>query len=284
MPELPEVETIRGGLEKRIVGQTVKSVEIRVPQLFHGESKNIIGAKVAGVRRRGKVLLMDLDNGQTLMCHLKMTGQLVYQSHDEKVKVVGGHPQAAYNEPLPHKHTHVIIIFTSGDKLYFNDLRKFGWMEVRATSEVENHGLVSKLGPDPLHDEFTWQVLKERIGKYKNRMIFPAIMDQKLVAGIGNIYANESLYVAKISPERKVGALSDDDWQKLHDAIQAVLRESLKYGGTSDSTYVGVDGQRGDYLAHARVYHQKVSRPEGLTVVRKKINGRTAHYVPERQK
>lgn len=284
MPELPEVETIRLGLERRIIGQVINEIEVRVAALARGDIGEAEGAMVRHVRRRGKVLIIDLDNGRSMLIHLKMTGQLVYRDAHEAIKVVGGHPQAAYNQPLPHTHTHIIIHFKSGGTLYFNDLRKFGWLEVRSTDRVNEHGLVARLGPEPLDNHFSVALLKERLMRYPNRLLFPSLMDQSLVAGIGNIYANESLYVARISPERRVRDITDEEWHRLHDAIIAVLRESLRYGGTSDSTYIGVDGERGDYLKHAHVYHQRLSRPEGLPVEHKKIAGRTAHFVPQIQR
>lgn len=286
MPELPEVEIIRQGLEKYLPGKKIQLIEVRIPKLFVGtervigETGDLTGAKITSVRRRAKVLLLDLTNDKTLLIHLKMTGQLVFQSADEKEKVIGGHPQEAYNQPLPHKHTHIIFYFTDGSKLYFNDLRKFGWIHVVPTKKADSYGMLSTVGPEPLSQNFTETVLRERLMQFPNRLIFVALLDQSLIAGLGNIYVNESLYESKIYSERKVSSLTPKDWHMLWKAIKNVLSASISYGGTSDSTYINVDGKRGNYLAHAHVYHRKIAQPCGHAIVTKKIGGRTAHFCP----
>lgn len=280
MPELPEVEIIRQGLEKYVPGKVIASVDIRVAKLFTGETDHVVGQSVLSVRRRAKVLMIDFSNEKTLLVHLKMTGQLVFQSADENEKVVGGHPQEAYNQPLPHKHSHVIFAFTDGSKLFFNDLRKFGWLQVLDTADSDNHGMLATVGPEPLEPSFTESVFRERLSKYPNRIIFQSLLDQSLIAGIGNIYANEALYEAGILPERRVKDITDAEWPKLYVAVRHVLAKSIKYGGTSDNTYIQVDGKRGDYLVHAHVYHKKVANPCGHEVVRKKVGGRTTHFCP----
>ncbi len=280
MPELPEVEIVRQGLEKYLLGKQIKEIEVRVPKLFGGDAAQLVGAKITAVERRAKVLMLVLDTGMTLLIHLKMTGQLVYQSTDEREKVVGGHPQQSYNQPLPHKHTHIIFFLTDGSHLYFNDLRKFGWMQLVPSESAATHGMLKTIGPEPLAPEFTVDVLKSRLQKYPNRMIYVALLDQVLIAGLGNIYVNEALYEAGILPERRIADIRDDEWPKLWTAIRHVLETSIAAGGTSDSTYVHVDGRRGDYLQHAHVYHKKIASPCGHDVVRKKIGGRTVHYCP----
>jgi formamidopyrimidine-DNA glycosylase len=280
MPELPEVETIRRGLERYLIGKAIASIDVRVPKLFTGDPADITGAVIQSVERRAKVLIINLSNHKSLLIHLKMTGQLVYQSSNEKEKIVGGHPQAAYNQVLPHKHSHVIFHFNDGSTLYFNDLRKFGWIQIVLKKDVESTGILASVGPEPLDESFTFQLLRDRLMRYPNRFIFISLLDQSLVAGLGNIYVNEVLYEARIRPERIVTQITKDEWRKLWQSIRHVLESSIKYGGTSDSTYVSVEGKRGNYLAHAHVYHQKIARPCGHEVVRKKIGGRTAHYCP----
>ncbi len=281
MPELPEVEIIRLGLIRYLPGKEIKDVDVRVAKLFGGDATLLVGCTVISIRRRAKVLMIDMSGGHSLMIHLKMTGQLVYQSPDESEKVVGGHPQEAYNQPLPHKHSHVIFEFTDGSKLFFNDLRKFGWIQIIPTKDADNHGMLKTVGPEPLDAQaFTADILKSRLQKYPNRIIFQSLLDQSLVAGIGNIYANESLYEAGILPERRVKDISDSEWHKLYKGITHVLEQAIRYGGTSDNTYIQVDGKRGDYLKHAHVYHKKVANPCGHDVVRKKVGGRTTHFCP----
>ena len=278
MPELPEVETIRLGLNRVLLGKVIHNIEVRVPKLFIGNPDDVLGSKVLEICRRGKVLLVELDNGNILLIHLKMTGQLVWQSKDESQKIVGGHPQAAYNQPLPHAHTHIIFTFNDGGTLYFNDLRKFGWIHVVPSESVSLHNLLKTLGPEPLDSETTAEIFESRVMRYPERRIFISLLDQTLIAGIGNIYANEALYEAKIHPERLVNKITPNEWVLLWNAVCHVLLESIKYGGTSDSTYVTVEGKRGDYLNHAHVYHKKIAQPCGHEVSRKKIGGRTTHF------
>ncbi len=280
MPELPEVETIRLGLDHFLRGKTITSLDSGVSKLITGDVSQVIGASVLGVRRRAKVLLIDLSSTTTLLIHLKMTGQLVFQSKDEVEKIIGGHPQAAYNQPLPHKHTHVVFHFDDGSTLYFNDLRKFGWIQILPTDQVASFGLLKTVGPEPLSSDFTAQILQQRLQRYPNRIIFQSLLDQSLIAGIGNIYANEALYEAGIHPKRRVREIKPDEWPKLWHAIQHVLAEGIRYGGTSDSTYVNVEGGRGDYLKHAHVYRRTIAQPCGHEVIHQKIGGRTTHYCP----
>lgn len=280
MPELPEVETIRRGLDHYLSNKTLTSIEIRIPKLFMGDATQLIGAVLLRVERRAKVLIFVFNHGIDLLVHLKMTGQLVYQSANESEKIVGGHPQQAYNQPMPHSHTHVILDFADGSKLFFNDLRKFGWMHVLPHTEVANFGMLKTVGPEPLEDAFTVDVMKQQLMRYPNRIAFVALLDQSIIAGLGNIYVNEALYEAGIHPERHVKDIQDGEWKKLWQAIRHVLDVSLSYGGTSDSTYVDAEGNRGDYLAHAHVYHKKKANPCRHDVVRKKIGGRTAHFCP----
>lgn len=285
MPELPEVETIRLGLHRYLPGKIIQQVEVRIPKLFSGDLKNVEHNQILSVRRRAKVLIIDLAGGHSLLVHLKMTGQLVYKSENEKEKVVGGHPQEAYNQPLPHKHTHIIFYFTDSSALYFNDLRKFGWIHVVPTDEAYTYGMLKTVGPEPLDPRvFTKDVLQNRLQKYPNRLIYQALLDQSLIAGIGNIYANEALYESGIHPERRIKDIKEDEWPKLFKAIVNVLQQSIRYGGTSDSTFVNAEGKRGDYLKHAHVYRKKTAYPCGHEVTHKKIGGRMVHYCEVDQK
>lgn len=278
MPELPEVETIRRGLTKRIKDFTIRDVEVRVRKLFHGDEKNAQNAKIINIWRRAKMLGMELDNDYSILVHLKMTGQLVFCSKNVKDKIVGGHPQKAYNEPLPHKHTHIIINFTDDSRLFFNDLRKFGWMKIIKTTDVLKDKYRVGLGAEPLGKKFI-DHKSEIIARIKKSRISIKtwLMDQKNIAGLGNIYSDEVLYFAGIRPDRKGIGLTDREINKIFSTIPEVLKKAIKCGGTSDSTFVGVDGERGDYLKCAAVYHRDKD-PKGHKVEKKKINGRTAHF------
>jgi len=284
MPELPEVETIRRGLTKRIKGLTIRSVLVRAEKLWHGETKNIQNARIDKVWRRAKMLGIELNNDYSILVHLKMTGQLVFCGKNEKDKIVGGHPQKVYNEPLPHKHTHIIINFSDGSHLFFNDLRKFGWMKVVKTSEVSRDKYRVGLGVEPLDTKFI-NYKSEIITKINSSKlaIKTWLMDQKNIAGLGNIYSDEVLYYAGVRPDRKGVDLTDGEIGKILLTIPKILEKAIKCGGTSDSTFVGVDGERGDYLKCAAVYHQDKD-PKGHKIEKKKINGRTAHFCPKCQK
>ena len=318
MPELPEVETIKLGLSRRVKGLRISSIDTNQHNMLQGDPNRAINAEIADIKRRAKILILDLkrdvipakagilrspmsegvpsgsrmttkgevhsdarmtaEGDYSILVHLKMTGQLVFQSADEKIKIVGGHPQAEYNKPLPHAHTHIVVNFTDGSHLYFNDLRRFGWMKIIPTSEVENEPGIAKAGPEPLGEDFKNQKAKiKMIIQKSKKAISTLLMDQGFIAGIGNIYANEILYEAKIMPDRPASSLNDKEIESLFAAIPIILEKGLAHGGTSDSTYVGVDGERGDYLKVAAVYHQKTD-PEGHPITTKKINGRTAHF------
>lgn len=280
MPELPEVEVIRLGLNRFLPGRTITTLEVRRPKLFVGDPAEFIGQKITGVRRRAKILLIDLTGGTTVLIHLKLTGQLVYVTKEE-ARLEGGHPETSYNQPLPHRHTHIIIAFDDGSRLYFNDLRRFGWMRLVATRAVETTEPIAGLGPEIL-DGLTAAKFRVALARYPNRTVFSSLLDQKLLAGIGNIYANEALYEAGILPTRPVKDVTE--WPSLYRAVRRVLRKSLRHGGTTDSTFVSARGERGNYLTYAHVYHQKTARPCGHAVTRSKIGGRTTHVCRQCQK
>src|SRR3989344_1978410 len=185
MPELPEVETIRLGLQKKIIGLKIKSVELIQPKSFLGNSKKVEGQKVLKVWRRAKILGIDLDKF-SLLFHLKMTGQVIF---DDGKRFIGGHPTPDMLGKLPNSHTRIIFTFDSGSKLYFNDQRRFGWIKIVKSAELRvKNGIFEKLGPEPLEEGFTWEILKTNLLKHPNMPIKVALLDQKVVSGIGNIY------------------------------------------------------------------------------------------------
>jgi formamidopyrimidine-DNA glycosylase len=284
MPELPEVETIRIGLDKLIKNKQVKDVSHDWPKSFPNSETNVkaflIGSKILSVKRRAKVLIIDLSSGYSLLIHLKMTGQLVYRSQD--FNFGAGHPSDSLVGELPDKSTRVEITFSDSSKLYFNDQRKFGWMRLFPTIEIGNIDFFKKLGPEPLNKDFSWQDLKLRLIRRKNSSIKAAILDQSIVAGIGNIYADESLWGAKIHPSSLVRQLSNAKIKDLHKEIVYVLKLSIEKGGSSDKNYINAEGKKGSYLSFARVF-----RREGLACPRcgnqiKKIRvaNRGTHYCP----
>ncbi len=287
MPELPEVETLKLGLQKYVVGHNILNIEVRVPKLFTGEKKKIIGAKITGVKRIGKGLIIELNNNFCLAVHLKMTGQMIYQGKETKgfklsEKTGGG---------LPSKYSHVIFTLNDNAKLYFNDLRRFGWIKVFKRIDVESLPLFSKMGPEPYEktdlkrEKLTLENFKKILNK-SNLAIKVFIMDQKRIGGIGNIYANEALFKAGISPERKAKELSELEVKKLFSSIIDVIKDGLKYGGSSDENFINVLGQEGKYQQHFLVYDRKDQKCTrcGKKILRIKLGGRGTFYCKNCQK
>lgn len=277
MPELPEVETIRRGLQSRLPGDTITALDIRWPKSFQGDVERINNQPITAVRRVAKVLVIDLANNYSILVHFKMTGQLIYVHGQDQA--VGGHPEKAYQQPLPHKHTHLIYSLKSGAKLYYNDLRKFGWHKVVPTAEVEAALGRQLAGTDILSDRFTVDALAAIMEARPRRSIKEAIMEQGLLAGLGNIYAAEALWWAKIRPDRPAGSLTKAELAALFGAIRQVIDLSLEYGGSSFNSYVDAAGRQGAFLQYAEVY-QKSHDSLGHSISRIKQGGRTTHFCP----
>ncbi|MFA6492887.1 MAG: DNA-formamidopyrimidine glycosylase [Patescibacteria group bacterium] len=284
MPELPEVETIRKGIIKKIKGKKIDGVEIKASKLFIGNLEDVIGGEVVDAKRVAKILEIVLDNGYSILIHLKLTGQLVFQDcHEKDCKAsVGGHMQKAYGQVLPHAHTHIIYTFTDGSKLYFNDLRKFGWNRVVKTPEVGEILSPDKFGPEPNNKDFNLKYL-EKIFSKSGKKIKEVLMDQAKISGLGNIYVNDALYWAGILPYRKADSLDKEEVKNLKEAIEKVINLGLKYGGSSENTYVNIEGQKGHYMEVTAVY-QKNKDPKGHVIKRLKIGGRGSFYCPICQK
>ena len=282
MPELPEVETIRLGLKKAIVGKTITGVDIQVPKLFHGKKEDVIGKKVLDINRKAKQIIIDVEGNNDLLIHLKMTGQLIFEG--KKLRIAGGHPSADWIAKLPNSTTHIIFDFSDGSKLFFNDLRKFGWIKVFDTKELKNK-LTEELGVEPFDREFTAEKLSEIVKNKSGWNIKKILTDQSLISGIGNIYADEALFWAKILPERKAGMIKYDEIIKLREAIIKALEIGLKYGGSSENTYVQIDGSKGKAQEHFQVY-SRGGKPCscGGKVKKIRLNGRGTHFCPACQR
>ena len=245
MPELPEVETIRFQLEKYIVGSVIKEIEVKNKK-YDIDSEQVLGKKIIGVRRFAKQLSIDLENNYSIMIHVKMTGQLVYEgeklkkSKSQKLssKVIGG---------LGGKHTHLIFHLDDGD-LYYNDVRQFGWIKVVKNEELK----AIVFAPEPLKD-LTAEHFIDLLSKSK-RNIKVMLMDQSKIGGVGNIYANDALWLSKISPKRMSNSLTSQEATLLFKSIETVLKAGLKYGGASELAFVTPDGKEGEYQNHSLVY------------------------------
>lgn len=309
MPELPEVETIRRGLEKKIVGLTIKNLQVFYPKGVQFKPELVEGKKVLSVWRRAKMLGIDLSlRGEettkqsnnrdrraslamTLLFHLKMTGQLIYVASNEKreARLIGGHPTPDMQNQMPIKSTVAVFEFNDGSRLYFNDQRRFGWIKLVRSSElgVGSESILGKLGPEPFDPKFTWEILKDNLLKHKSMPIKVAIMDQSVLAGVGNIYASESLFLAKIDPRRKVNSLSDAEFKKLYQGIADSLKLAIEKGGSTRAHFVNVDGERGYFLDYANVYGKSgYSCKAGCKGKVQKIQqaGRGTYFCPSCQK
>lgn len=287
MPELPEVETVRAGLAALLPGLEVASETHDWPKGFPNTPVDVqhflIGSHVTGVRRRAKVLLIDLSTKYTLVIHLKMTGQLVYRG--AAAHFGAGHPNDSLIGELPDKTTRVILQFTNGDRLFFNDQRKFGWMRLIPTPEVEHLDFFQKVGPEPLAADFRADDFVARLMRRKNSGIKAVLLDQTVVAGIGNIYADESLWAAKIHPETKVVDIPATQLRDLYNGLVKVLKLSIEKGGSTDRNYVNHEGKRGSYLTFANVFRRegKPCPRCGTTIIKLRVAGRGTHICPHCQ-
>lgn len=287
MPELPEVETVRRGLSELLPDHRVLAVESDWPKSFPNAEADVaqflIGAKVASVRRRAKVLIIDLDTQYSLVIHLKMTGQLVYVA--DKVRFGAGHPNAGLVGALPDRSTRVQLQL-DGATLFFNDQRKFGWMRLLPTLEIENLDFFKKVGPEPLSADFTANDFVGRMQKRKNSVIKAALLDQTVIAGVGNIYADESLWGANVHPSTRVRDVSDARLKKLFTELREVLHLSIEKGGSTDKNYVDAKGQKGSYLSFAKVFRREnLPCPRcGTVIIKTKVAGRGTHICPVCQK
>jgi len=287
MPELPEVETVRRGLSGLIIGRKIIDVEILNEKSFsfagYEPAKNVVGAKIIIVRRRGKVLIIDLDSGFSLVIHLKMTGQMVFRGDKEWG---AGHPTDSLVGQLPDKSTRVIFSLRGDAKLFFNDQRKFGWIKLVPTNEVDKIKFLVEMGPEPWEEKVDEKFV-QNVRHHGNSMIKPIILNQSVIAGIGNIYADESLWMAKIHPETHVKNLSDAQLGKICHAADEVMRKSIDSGGSTIQTYIRADGTRGDYLEKfANVFNRQGQPcPRCETLITKiKVAGRGTHLCPKCQK
>ena len=283
MPELPEVETVRRGLHELIIGLKLKMVDHDTAKSFpnpvHEVQEFLIGATVTDVRRRAKVLLIDLSTNYTLVIHLKMTGQLVYRG---RAVFGAGHPNESLIGELPDRSTRVTLGFTDGSHLYFNDQRKFGWMRLMPTIEVPEIDFMKKVGPEPLEADFTAQDFTSRFKRRAKTSIKAALLDQTVVAGVGNIYADESLWGAKIHPKRLVGTITEEEFTLLYAELRAVMNLAIDKGGSTDKNYVNAEGKRGSYMDFARVFRREGQHcPRCSTdIIKFKAAGRGTHICP----
>lgn len=284
MPELPEVETVRRGLGEFILSKKIVRVKVDCEKSFVGGSEMaqaVKGATVTDLRRRGKALLADLDNGTTMMIHLRMTGQLIWRGEKD---FAAGHPSKNFTDALPNAQTRVTFEFEEG-KLFFNDQRKFGFVKLLATDEVEKDSFIASLGKEPW--EMSAEELYEKCQRHKNALTKAVLLDQKVIAGLGNIYADESLFYAGVHPERRAGDLSLEEAERILEGARQTMQASIDSGGSTMATYIKPDGTTGNYLEKfAQVFWREGQAcPRcGAEIIKMKVAGRGTHICPECQK
>ena len=278
MPELPEVETIKEDLRNVIKGKQIKEVEVRLARAIKNTSgkrfvKELKGDTFKSLSRRGKYFIFSLKSGRSLVIHLGMTGRLIHSKTNEEI--------SDYNQ----KFSRVIFSLNKGI-LRFVDMRGFGGLYLIPEGGLEGFARLTALGPEPLSKKFTPQTFKDLLERHRAR-IKPLLLNQQFLAGLGNIYASESLYGARISPLRRADSLSSKEIKRLHSAIQKVLLGAIaSHGASIDASYVDAKGRKGSYQFKLKVYRRerkRCFRCEGI-VKRIKQNSRSTYFCPECQK
>lgn len=299
MPELPEVETVRRGLLPAMEGRIIIQARVNRPDLrwpFPPRmAERLTGARVLTLRRRSKYILADLSTDETLLIHLGMSGRMLISPPPPagEGQGEGVAPDRAtlgewhHHHPAPEKHDHVVLDMDSGTRITFNDARRFGAMDLMPTATADAHPLLSQLGPEPLGNAFSGPYLAARL-KDRNTPIKSALLDQHIVAGLGNIYVCETLYRARIHPARKAGRISESRAAALVPLIRDVLAEAITAGGSSLRDYRQADGELG-YFQHSFQVYGREGEPcqtEGCTSTIRRIvqSGRSSFYCPTCQR
>jgi formamidopyrimidine-DNA glycosylase len=229
------------------------------------------GERFRAVRRRAKILILDLTNEHSLLIHLKMTGRLLYVPKDSQ----------------PTKHTHAIFSLSDGKKLFWEDIRKFGYIKVMPTGELDGFWRKEGYGPEPLGRDFSLEIFKQCLLKSPRKKIKPRLLDQTCLAGIGNIYADEGLWYAGVLPMRRAGALKETELRKLYNGLRKVLLESIKYRGTSADSYLDAFGRAGEFVPRLKAYGregERCARRDSGIIKKIRLGGRGTHFCPTHQK
>ncbi|WP_170406951.1 bifunctional DNA-formamidopyrimidine glycosylase/DNA-(apurinic or apyrimidinic site) lyase [Ruegeria arenilitoris] len=283
MPELPEVETVRRGLAPAMEGVVIERADVNRPDLRwpfpERMAERLTGQRVERLRRRSKYILADLSGGETLLIHLGMSGRMT----------VSGDPlgQFVHHHPMPQKHDHVVFHMANGARITFNDPRRFGAMDLMPTATAEQHKLLTVLGPEPLGNDFNETYLIEAF-RGRATPVKAALLDQRIVAGLGNIYVCEALYRARVSPRRKAGQISAGRVGVLVPVIRTVLAEAIEAGGSSLRDFRQADGELG-YFQHSFDVYGREGQPcrtEGCGAEIRRItqSGRSTFYCAQCQR
>ena len=280
MPELPEVETIRRGLQSNIVGKLIVSVEVVWSGAVKNEEDEFVALleknKIKRIDRVGKLLIIELEkSGKYLLVHLRMTGQLIYVKK-EKI-VAGGHKLADSDLVLPNKHTRIIISFIDGSKLFFNDLRKFGYWKIATKEEMSL--AKNKFGPEPINNDFTISYFKSIFGNRRTN-IKAILLNQQMISGIGNIYADEILFRSCVLPDRVADSLNEQEKKRIYDSCKYILQKAIASGGTTFRDYLDHDGGKGSFVDLLCVYGRDKQKCKKCSAIiqKSKVAGRGTHY------
>lgn len=284
MPELPEVETLRRQLAVSLAGKKIAAVELLTPKIFQGRPDrsvaDLVGATVVALRRRAKYLIVDLSNELSLVVHLGLAGQIVVEpppAAGADARITGGHPVPAFDRPLPHKQTHLILNLDDGSVVFLTDIRKFAKLWVVPTSEVLSVVPDERLGVEILGPEFTPQEFERRLGRRPRTRLKPLLLDQSAVAGLGNIYVDESLWGAGIHPLRTPASLDDAERKALYEEIRTVIDLALENGVAKIVNAKAVEG------AHLPRVHGREGRPCprcGAPIEKFRVGGRGTYVCP----
>lgn len=283
MPELPEVQTVASQINTHITGKTIKSFwtdwSKKILSPLPTFKKKIYGATVVGARRIGKHIVIELNNDYSIVAHLKMTGHFLFKTPSTKDNDI-------FTKDPKNGFIHHIFTFTDGSTLEFSDMRKFGWLRIMPTKEVEELKSIQTLGIDALSRELTVPKLKEIYKKRSHRTIGETLLEQNLVAGVGNIYRSEALFLAGVLPTRRGESLTEKEWQLLLPSIKKVLRHAVRLHGTSDGDFRDLFGLPGRFQRTLYVYqrHGEPCKKCGTIIVRKKLGSRSIFFCPQCQK
>ena len=285
MPELPEVETIINDLKQKVLNKKIVRLDLYLPRIIKNTpnyfKKIIINNSFKNISRVGKLIIIELSRKNFLIVHLKMTGQLVYE---EKNKIIaGGHSQNSPINNLPNKYTRVSFEFNDGARLFFNDMRTFGYLKIVSKNKLCK--ILLKYGDDPTAETFEFNKWYDKI-KNRQTSIKAVLLNQSLAAGIGNIYADEILFHAGVKPARIARKLSGKEAEKIFKAIKLILKKAIKHRGTTFSDYVDADGNKGNFIKFLNVYGRegKQCKKCGGLIKKTKIAQRGTRYCPKCQK
>lgn len=279
MPELPEVETIRLQLSAVLPGQKIHDVSVKRAKMFVGKPQILVGKQIRKIRRYSKLLVIDLSEDLSLVVHLRMTGRLVYRMIVDRESVIDG--EINYQND---RHTHITIRFENENILYFHDQRTFGYLQLVPTASVESLPYVKTLGPEFFRNLSEEQFIE--ILKSSKRPVKTVLLDQQKLGGVGNIYANEGLWMAKVHPEMAANRLSTSQAKRLFRSLSEVMTMAIKYGGTSSDNYRDANGSKGKALNKLSVYERtgKQCLRCGTAITKYITGGRGTYVCPKCQK